>query len=429
MPDFQNQFLREMETRGLIHQCSDAAKLDALLQSGMQSAYIGFDGTAPSLHVGNLLAIMSLRRWQQAGHRPIIVIGGGTTRIGDPSGKDRLRAILSEKDIEKNIAAISKTFARFLSFGEGKSDAIIVNNHGWLKDLNYIDFLRDIGRHFSVNRMLTMDSVRLRLEREQPLPFIEFNYMVVQAYDFLHLCQRHDCRLQMGGSDQWGNIVSGIDLARRVANAELFALTTPLITTSSGEKMGKTAKGAVWLNYNEAEKDYSCAPHDYWQFWRNTQDADVGRFLRAFTELKLDEIEKLEKLQGEDINEAKKILANCATRLAHGEEAAQKASDAAEKVFEQKTISQDIPTIDIPRDFLEHQPIEMGLLEAYVMVGLTKSHSEARRAIRAGAARVNNEIVKKEDEDMVLTKSNIREGVILLSIGKKRHRLLRIKDD
>ena len=428
MPNVHSQFLREMDQRDLIHQCSDAAKLDALLADRASRAYIGFDCTAPSLHVGNLLAIMTLRRWQQAGHQPIILVGGGTTLIGDPSGKDTQRSILAKSEIEKNTAALRKTFSRFISFGDAPSDAILVNNYDWLKDLNYIEFLRDVGQHFSVNRMLTMDSVKLRLAREQPLSFIEFNYMIVQAYDFLHLRQNFGCRVQMGGSDQWGNIINGVELARRAVNAELFALTTPLITTSSGAKMGKTAKGAVWLNAEPTGEKYFCSHHDYWQFWRNTQDQDVGLFLRAFTELPMGEISRLEKLPGEEINEAKKILADHATTLAHGQNAAQTASQTAKKVFEQKTISQDMPSTEIKPEQLAQG---LGLLEAYVLAGLAASNSEARRAIRGGGAYVNNVLVKDENKKLAMSdliKSDLtKDQVIILSIGKKRHQLLRLK--
>ena len=421
MAKFKNPFLHDLEQRGLLAQCSDEAGLEAYLAQGAgtkPSAYIGFDCTAPSLHIGNLLAIMTLRRFQQAGYEPIIVMGGGTTRIGDPSGKDKTRDILSAEKIEQNIQSISRVFSKFLDLDKAK----IVNNYDWLKDLNYIEFLRDVGKHFSVNRMLTMDSVRLRLTREQPLSFIEFNYMILQAFDFLHLARTYDCRLQMGGSDQWGNIVMGLELGRRAGLGEMFALTMPLITTQDGSKMGKTAAGAVWLNYDETQPDYSLSPYHYWQFWRNTKDDDVAKFLRIFTDLPLDEIARLEKLQDDDINEAKKILATEATALAHGRAAAEEASQAAQQTFEAGGTSAHTPSIAIDRAQLEKG---LGLLEAFVMTGLAASNSEARRLVRARALKVNDVLV--EDEKTILNLENLNDNLIKLALGKKNVALIKIK--
>jgi len=408
-------FLKELSARGYIHQCTDEAGLDGLAKKGNLTAYIGFDCTAPSLHVGSLLGIMMLRKLQQAGHKPIVLMGGGTTKVGDPSGRDESRRLLSNADIAANMASIKLIFAKFLSFGEGPSDAMMVDNAEWLDDLNYIDFLRDFGRHFTVNRMLTFDSVKLRLEREQPLSFLEFNYMILQAYDFLELHRRFACRLQMGGSDQWGNIVNGINLARRVDGAELFGLTTSLLTTSSGSKMGKTAAGAVWLNADMV------SPYDYWQYWRNAEDADVGRFLRLFTELPLKEIERLEALEGSEINEAKKILATEATALAHGRGAADEAAQTAHQTFEQGGLGEGLPTVELARKEFD---AGLGLLTAIVKAGLASSNGEARRHVKAGAVRVNDRQV--EDERAELTPADLTsEGVIKLSVGKKRHALIR----
>jgi tyrosyl-tRNA synthetase len=411
----KSEFLHEIETRGYLHQVTDKAGLDTLAKAGPITGYIGFDCTAPSLHVGNLLGIMMLRKLQQTGHRPIVLIGGGTTKVGDPSGKDESRKLLSDAEIAANIAGIQSAFAKFVSFGEGKTDAILVNNADWLDHLNYIDFLRDYGRHFSVNRMLTYDSVKLRLEREHPLSFIEFNYMVLQAYDFVELYRREGCRLQMGGSDQWGNIVSGIELGRRTEGAELFGLTTALLTTASGVKMGKTAAGAVWLNPD------MLSAYDYWQYWRNTEDADVGRFLKLFTELPLREIAKLEGLEGAELNEAKKVLATEATALLHGREAADRAAETARATFEQGTIDAALPTFEVPRAELEKG---LGLLTANTQVGFVPSTSEARRQIKGGGLKVNDVIVT--DERRLLTLADLTpEGVIKLSLGKKRHVLIR----
>ena len=414
MSGFKSDFLRVLDERGFIHQCSDPEGLDALCRNEQVTAYIGFDATAPSLHVGSLVQIMMLRWLQKTGHRPIVLMGGGTTRVGDPSGKDEARRLLSDEQIAANLAGIRTIFGRFLRFGDGPGDAVMANNDTWLRDLNYIDFLRDYGRHFSVNRMLSFESVKLRLEREQPLTFLEFNYMILQAYDFVELHHRYGCRLQMGGSDQWGNIVNGIDLGRRVDGIELFALTSPLITTSAGAKMGKTAAGAVWLNPDRL------GPFDYWQFWRNTADADVGRFLRLFTDLPISEIEKLEALRGQELNEAKKVLATEATALAHGREAALEAAATARRTFEQGEIAAGLPTVEIGRETLESG---LGVLNAFVLAGLVTSNSEARRQIRGGGLRVNDRPV--QDEGATLGPADLVEDVIKLSLGRKRHVLLK----
>ena len=414
MSSMKSQFLQLMSERGYIHQCSNEPALDALASGNVITGYIGFDCTAPSLHVGNLLGIMMLRKLQQAGHKPVVLIGGGTTRVGDPSGKDESRKLLTDNIIDENIRGIQKVFDKFLSFGDGPTDAVMVNNRDWLDELNYIEFLRDYGRHFTINRMLTFDSVRLRLDREQPLTFLEFNYMILQAYDFLELNRRMGVRLQMGGSDQWGNIINGIELGRRVDGAELFGLTTALLTTSSGAKMGKTAKGAVWLN---AEM---LSPYEYWQFWRNTEDGDVGRFLRLFTELPLDEIARLEQLQGAELNDAKKILATEATAMAHGIKAARKAEQTAQQTFEQGSAADGLPTFEVPIAKLREG---FGLLSALVTSKLAASNGEARRHIRGGAIRVNDTPVS--DERRILTGTDLNDGVIKLSMGKKRHALLK----
>jgi tyrosyl-tRNA synthetase len=411
----QWDFIQVLRERGYLHQISDEEGLRAAAEKGPITAYVGYDCTAPSLHVGNLISIMMLRIFQKAGHKPIALVGGGTTKVGDPSGKDEARKLLSQKDIDANKASIKTVFARFLTFGEGETDALLVDNDDWLKNLRYIQFLREYGRHFTINRMLTFDSVKLRLEREEPLTFLEFNYMLLQAYDFVELARRHNCILQMGGSDQWGNIVNGIDLARRVEGRELFALTTPLLTTSSGAKMGKSVKGAVWLNAD------LLSPYDYWQFWRNTEDADTGRFLRLFTDLPLDEIARLEALAGSEINEAKKVLATEATALLHGRNAANAAAETARKAFEEGAAAEGLPTIDISKDQLCQG---IGLLNACMLAGLVPSTSEARRQIKGGAIRVND--VVATDERAILTLGDLNEdGVIKLSLGKKRHVLLR----
>src|SRR5712672_77645 len=415
MTAFKSDFLNVLQSRGFIHQISDPGSLDALAARGELVAYIGFDCTAPSLHVGSMVQIMCLYWLQQTGNKPIALMGGGTTRVGDPSGKDETRKILSIEDIERNKDGIKQVFSRFLNFGDGKSDAVMPDNAEWLTKLNWIEMLRDIGRHFSVNRMLAMDSVKLRLERDQEMSFIEFNYMILQAYDYTVLNKRYDCRLQMGGSDQWGNIVNGIDLGRRMGTPQLHALTTPLITTSSGEKMGKTASGAVWLNADMK------SPYEYWQFWRNTDDADVARFLKLFTVLPLAEIERLAALQGAEINEAKKVLATEATALVHGREAAEAAAGTARQTFEEGAFAENLPSVEVARGELE---AGIGILTAFVKAGLVASNGEARRQIKGGGLRVNDAAVT--DEKMVLTPSDLTPGgVIKLSLGKKRHILLK----
>jgi tyrosyl-tRNA synthetase len=405
-----------MTERGFVHQCSDPDGLDKLAADGRVVAYAGYDCTAPSLHVGHLISIMMLSWLQKAGGKPIALMGGGTTRVGDPSGKDETRQIRSIAEIDANKDSIKRVFSNFLAFGDGKSDALMVDNAEWLAPLNYIEFLRDVGRHFSVNRMLTMDSAKLRLEREQELSFIEFNYMLLQAYDFVELNRRYGCNLQMGGSDQWGNIVTGIDLGRRMGVKEqLFALTCPLLTTSSGAKMGKTASGAVWLN--EAQ----LSAYDYWQFWRNTEDADVARFLKLFTMLPLDEIAKLSSLGGAEINEAKKTLATEATALVHGREKAEAAAETARKTFEQGVTATDLPTIEIP---VAEFNSGLGVLTAFVKAGLVASNSEARRQIQGGGLKINDEPVTS-DKAVLKAGDAISDGVIKLSLGKKKHVLLR----
>lgn len=411
---FRSDFLQVMQERGFIHQMSDADGLDAALLEGPMACYIGFDCTAKSLHVGNLVQIMMLHWFQQTGNRPIVLMGGGTTRIGDPSGKDESRQLLTPELIDANKASIKQNFSSYLSFGEGPNDATMLDNADWLLGLGYLDLLRDVGRHFSVNQMLQRDSVRLRLEREQHLSLLEFNYMVLQAYDYVELFRRTGCRLQMGGSDQWGNILSGVDLGRRMENASLFALTTPLLTTASGAKMGKTAEGAIWLSAD------MLSPYDYWQYWRNTEDADVGRFLRLFTTLPMDEIARLEALQGSEINEAKKTLANAATALLHGAGEADKAAGAAQKVFEQGALSADMPTVEIAASRLDEG---LGVLAAYVEAGLANSNGEVRRHIKGGSIRIND--VSSDDERRVLTPDDVADGVIKLSLGKKKHVLLK----
>ena len=411
----QSDFLKSLQGRGFIHQCTDLEGLDSLALKGPVTAYIGFDCTADSLHVGNLLAIMLLRWLQKTGHRPIVLMGGGTTRVGDPSGKDESRRLLTDDDIARNMAGIKAIFAQFLSFGDGPSDAVMVNNADWLDQLGYIDFLREVGRHFTINRMLTFDSVKLRLDREQPLTFLEFNYMILQAYDFLELSRRHDCLLQMGGSDQWGNIVNGVELGRRIDQRGLFGLTCPLITTASGAKMGKTAEGAVWLNEDRL------SAYDYWQFWRNTEDGDVGRFLRLFTELPDAEITRLERLEGAEINEAKKMLADEATRLCRGAAAAEAAAETARKTFEEGTLGDALPSVELPRSELA------GGLPAFELIrraGLVESNGAARRLIKGGGARLNDQVIA--DEQRRITPADLNaDGVVKLSAGKKRHALIR----
>ncbi len=415
MTAFKSDFLNVLQERGFIHQCSDLAGLDALAARGEATAYVGYDCTAPSLHIGNYLTMMMLYWLQQSGNKPITLMGGGTTMVGDPSGKDESRALRSLEEIEANKESIRGVFAKVLRYGSGQSDAVMLDNAEWLTKLNWIEMLRDIGRHFSVNRMLTMDSVRLRLEREQEMSFIEFNYMVCQAYDFVELSRRVGCRLQMGGSDQWGNIVNGVDLGRRMGTPQLFALTTPLLTTASGAKMGKTAQGAIWLNADQ------CSPYDFWQYWRNVEDADVVKFLKLFTILPMDEIARLGALQGADINEAKKALADAATTLLHGAEAAKQASETSRQTFEEGAISENLPTVEISRTELE---AGAGVLAMFVKAGLVASNGEARRQIKGGGLRVND--VAVTDEKMTLTPTHLTpEGVIKLSLGKKRHVLLR----
>jgi tyrosyl-tRNA synthetase len=415
MSSFQSDFLRAMTERGYVQDCSDPSGLDAVAASGPVTGYIGFDCTASSLHVGNLVQIMLLRRLQQSGHKPIVVMGGGTTKIGDPSGKDTSRQLLTEEQIAANMARIKSCFVKYLTFGDGPTDAIMVNNADWLDHLEYVPFLREFGRHFTINRMLTFDSVKLRLEREQPLTFLEFNYMIMQAYDFLELSRRHGCALQMGGSDQWGNIVNGIELIRRVDGKSAFGLTTPLITMSSGAKMGKTAQGAVWLNADMR------SPYDFWQFWRNTEDADVVRFLKLFTDVPMDEVERLAKLEGAEINDAKKVLADEATKMCHGEAAAAEAAETARKAFEEGVSAEGLPTISIAKADLE---AGKSVIDLFVDAGLSASKGEARRLIRGGGARVNDQ--KLDDEAATVTLADLNaDGVVKLSSGKKKHALVR----
>jgi tyrosyl-tRNA synthetase len=415
MSAFKSDFLNVLQERGFIHQCSDFEGLDALAAKGEAIAYVGYDCTAPSLHIGNYLTMMMLHWLQQTGNKPITLMGGGTTMVGDPSGKDETRAIRSVAEIEANKDSIRGVFSKVLHYGSGPTDAVMLDNAEWLTKLNWIEMLRDVGRHFSVNRMLTMDSVRLRLEREQEMSFIEFNYMVCQAYDFVQLFERTGCRLQMGGSDQWGNIIMGVDLGRRMGTAQLFALTTPLLTTASGAKMGKTAQGAVWLNADQF------SPYDFWQYWRNVEDADVVRFLKLFTTLPMEEINRLARLQGAEINEAKKALADAATTLLHGKDAARQAAETARQTFEEGTIAENLPTVEIPQGELA---AGIGVLAAFVKAGLVASNGEARRQIKGGGLRVNDTPVT--DERMALTDANLTpEGVVKLSLGKKRHVLLK----
>jgi len=416
----KSDFINGVVERGYMHQCTDIEGLDALAAGKSITAYIGFDCTAPSLHAGSLVSIMLLRLFQKTGHKPIVLMGGGTTKVGDPSGKDESRKLLTEEAIAANMDGIKSVFSKFLTFapeGEegGPTDAVMVNNADWLDDLEYIPFLRDYGRHFSVNRMLGFDSVKLRLEREQPLTFLEFNYMILQAYDFLELARRNDCVLQMGGSDQWGNIVNGVELTRRVESREVYGLTTPLLTASSGAKMGKTADGAVWLNAD------MLAPYDYWQYWRNTEDADVGRFLRLFTELPIDEISRLEELEGVEINEAKKVLADETTKLCHGADAADQARATSEETFEKGGLGEELPSVDIGRARLEQG---IPAFQLFREAGLAQSGGEARRLIKGGGARINDVPIPTETEVVNLSHIN-EDGVVKLSAGKKRHALVR----
>jgi tyrosyl-tRNA synthetase len=416
MSAYKSDFLNILAERGFIHQVSEPDALDAQFVNGNVTAYIGYDCTAPSLHIGHLLPTMMLYWLQQTGHRPIALMGGGTTRVGDPSGKDESRKVLTNEVINENLASIRKTFSKFLKFEADGGNAVMANNADWLNTLNYIDFLRDVGRHFSVNRMLSFDSVKIRLERQHELSFLEFNYMILQAYDFAELNKRYGCTLQMGGSDQWGNIVNGIDLGRRMNNAHLFALTAPLITTSSGAKMGKTAAGAVWLNAD------LLSPYQYWQFWRNTEDGDVTRFLKLFTILPLDEIARLGALQGAEINDAKKVLATEATALMHGRAAATEAEETSRKAFDEGSFAGGLPTIEIARADLDKG---LGVLTAFAeKTGLVSSNGDARRQVKAGGLKVNDTTVS--DDKMTLTAKDLTaDGVIKLSLGKKKHVLLK----
>jgi tyrosyl-tRNA synthetase len=408
--DFKSEFLRDFVARGHYYDCTDREALDALFEKERVTAYIGFDCTAPSLHVGHAMQIMTLRRLQQAGHRPIVVMGGGTTKVGDPSFRNEARPLLSEETIEANKQAILKSFRNFLTFGDGPSDAIMVDNADWLDKLEYVPFLREIGRHFSINRMLTMESVKAKIENDLPFSFLEFNYSIMQAYDFVELNRRYGCRLQSSGSDQWGNIVSGIDLGRRVENVQLFGLTTPLITTSSGAKMGKTASGAVWLNPDMR------SPYDYWQFWRNTEDADVGRFLRIFTDLPLDEIARLEALQGAELNDAKKILATEATAICHGRAAADEAAETSRRAFEEGALAEGLPTFSVK--------LPDGILNLAVVTGLVSSNSEARKLIANTGLRLND-VAVSDPKLQIDTSALNADGVLKLSSGKKKHVLVK----
>jgi tyrosyl-tRNA synthetase len=412
-PQFKSTFLQLMQERGYIHQITHPEELDEAASKGVITGYIGYDATAPSLHVGNLITIMMLRRLQQAGHKPIVIVGGGTTKVGDPSGKDETRQLRTHDEIQANIASQKQAFSKFLTFGDGPTDAMLVDNDEWLSRLGYIDFLREYGVHFTINRMLAFDSVKLRLDREQPLTFIEFNYMLMQATDFLELNRRYGCVLQMGGSDQWGNILNGVELIRRVDHKPAFGLTTPLLSTASGAKMGKTAQGAVWLNADMR------SPYDYWQFWRNVEDADVGRFLRLFTDIPMDEVRRLETLQGAAINDAKKALADAATTMLHGEEAAKAARDAAEKAFEQGALSADLPTVELAAASVLGATLAVVAVDA----GLCASRGEVRRLAQGGGLRLND--LQETNGDRVLADGDVVDGVIKLSQGKKKIVLVR----
>ena len=415
MSAFKSDFLHTLSERGFIHQTSDDSGLDDLFRNETVTAYIGFDPTASSLHAGSLIQIMMLHWLQKTGHRPIALMGGGTGMIGDPSFKDEARQMMTPQKIDENLAGIRACFSRYLSFGEGKTDALMVNNADWLMDINYVEFLRDVGRHFSVNRMLTFDSVKLRLDREQSLSFLEFNYMILQAYDFVELNRRYECRLQMGGSDQWGNIVNGIDLGHRMGTPQLYAVTSPLLTTSSGAKMGKSASGAVWLNAD------LLSVYDFWQYWRNTEDADVGRFLKLYTTLPMDEIARLEALGGSEINEVKKTLATEVTAILHGRAAAEEAAETARKTFEEGVTAENLPTVEIAASELD---AGIGLLSLFVTAGLATSNGEARRHVKGGAVKINDKQVT--DERRAVDKSDLTgDGVVKLSLGKKKHMLVR----
>ena len=415
MSAFKSDFLRTLSERGFIHQISDESGLDDLFRTTSVSAYIGFDATAKSLHAGSLIQIMMLHWMEKTGHKPIALMGGGTSMIGDPSFKDEARKLLTPQDIEDNLVGIRRNFASYLSFGDGPGQAMMVNNADWLMGINYVEFLRDVGRHFSVNRMLSFDSVKTRLDREQSLSFLEFNYMILQAYDFVELSKRYGTRLQMGGSDQWGNIINGIDLGHRMDQPQLFALTSPLLTTSSGAKMGKSMNGAVWLNAD------MLSPYEFWQYWRNTEDADVERFLKLYTTMPLDEVARLAALGGSEINEAKKILATEITALLHGRSTAEQAAETARKTFEEGSVSDDLPTVTIPAASLD---AGIGILSLFVTAGLAASNGEARRHVQGGAVKVNDEAVS--DERMTLTAAHVADnGAIKLSLGKKKHVLVR----
>ncbi|MBB4569887.1 tyrosine--tRNA ligase [Rhizobium leucaenae] len=415
MAEFKSDFLRTLQERGFIHQISDEAGLDSLFAKETVTAYIGFDPTAPSLHAGSLIQIMMLHWLQATGHRAVSLMGGGTGMVGDPSFKEESRQLMTVDTIESNIASIKRVFSNYLTYGEGPKDALMINNAEWLRSLNYLEFLRDVGRHFSVNRMLSFDSVKTRLDREQSLSFLEFNYMILQAYDFVELAKRYDCRLQMGGSDQWGNIVNGIDLGHRMGTPQLFALTSPLLTTSSGAKMGKSASGAVWLNAD------LLSAYDFWQYWRNTEDADVSRFLKLYTTLPMDEIARLSALAGSEINEVKKIIATEVTAILHGREAAELAAETARKTFEEGGLSENLPSVAVPASELD---AGIGLLSLIVRAGLAGSNGEARRHVQGGAVRINDQAIS--DERKVIGSGEVTaDGVIKLSLGKKKHILIR----
>ncbi len=415
MSEFKSDFLRTLKERGFIHQVSDESGLDDLFAKETVTAYIGFDPTAPSLHAGSLIQIMMLHWMQKTGHRAISLMGGGTGMVGDPSFKEEARQLMTVDTIEGNIASIKRVFSNYLNYGDGPKDALMINNAEWLRSLNYLEFLRDVGKHFSVNRMLSFDSVKTRLDREQSLSFLEFNYMILQAYDFVELAKRYDCRLQMGGSDQWGNIVNGIDLGHRMGTPQLYALTSPLLTTSSGAKMGKSATGAVWLNAD------MLSAYDFWQYWRNTEDADVSRFLKLYTTLPMDEIARLSALGGSEINEVKKILATEVTAILHGRPAAEQAAETARKTFEEGSLSENLPSVDIPATELDGG---IGLLSLIVRAGLASSNGEARRHVQGGAVRINDEAVSDERK-MIGSGEITADGVIKLSLGKKKHILIR----
>ncbi|MBB4228552.1 tyrosine--tRNA ligase [Rhizobium mongolense] len=415
MSEFKSDFLRILKERGFIHQISDEAGLDDLFAKETVTAYIGFDPTAPSLHAGSLIQIMMLHWLQKTGHRAISLMGGGTGMVGDPSFKEEARQLMTVETIESNIASIKRVFSNYLTYGEGPKDALMINNAEWLRSINYLDFLRDVGRHFSVNRMLAFDSVKTRLDREQSLSFLEFNYMILQAYDFVELAKRYGCRLQMGGSDQWGNIINGIDLGHRMGTTQLYALTSPLLTTSSGAKMGKSATGAVWLNAD------MFSVYDFWQYWRNTEDADIPRFLKLYTTLPMDEIARLSALGGSEINQVKKILATEVTAILHGRTVAEEAAETARKTFEEGGIAENLPSVDVPASELD---AGIGLLSLMVRAGLAASNGEARRHVQGGAVRINDQAVS--DERRLIGSGEITaDGVIKLSLGKKKHILIR----